>query len=155
MQPDIEAERGDDAMPDIVQELTIRATPESVFAAITQPDEITRWWANQVTAEPRVGSPAAFRFDNGEVMTMEIVDLDPGRKLSWLVRQAPQYAHLWEGTTITWDLVPVSDGITLHFGHHGFAVVDAGYEQTRTGWAYFLGSLTSYLETGKGTPYAQ
>jgi len=142
-------------MSDIVQELTINAKPESVFAAITQPDEITRWWANQVTAEPTVGSLAEFRFDNGEIMTMKITDLDPGRKLSWMVRSAPQYAHLWEGTTISWDLAPASNGTKLIFGHHGFATVDAGYAQTRAGWTYFLGSLTSYLETGKGTPYAR
>jgi len=142
-------------MSDIVQGLTINATPDGVFAAITQPDEITRWWANGVTAQPTVGSLAVFRFDNGEVMTMEIADLAVGKKVSWLVRQAPQYAHLWEGTTITWDLAPVSDGTKLIFGHHGFATLDAGYEQTRTGWAYFLGSLTAYLETGKGTPYAR
>ncbi len=86
---------------------------------------------------------------------MEITDLDAGKRVSWLVRQAPQYAHLWEGTTITWDLAPASTGTTLRFGHYGFAVVDAGYEQTRTGWAYFLESLKTYLETGEGTPYAQ
>jgi len=32
-------------------------------------------------------------------------------------------------------------------------VAAAGYEQTRAGWEYFLRSLTSYLETGRGTPY--
>lgn len=142
-------------MPDIVQELTIEAPPENVFTAITQQDEITQWWANYVTAEPAVGSLAELRFDNGEVMRMEITDLTAGKNVSWLVRQAPQYAHLWEGTTITWDLAPTSNGTKLLFGQHGFAVVDAGYEQTRTGWGYFLGSLKSYLETGKGTPYAR
>lgn len=93
-------------MPDIAQELLIGAPPEAVFAAITQPNEITRWWANDVVAEPRAGSLAELRFDNGEIMTMEIIDLVAGKGVSWLVRQAPQYAHLWEGTTITWDLAP-------------------------------------------------
>ncbi len=142
-------------MSDIVQELTIAATPETVFTAITQQDDITRWWANDVTAEPTIGSLAAFRFDNGEVMTMEIIDLAVGKKVSWLVRQAPQYAHLWEGTTITWDLARASTGTRVRFGQHGFAVVNDGYEQTRTGWDYFLGSLKSYLETGTGTPYVR
>ncbi len=140
-------------MPDIVQELTINATPERVFSAITQPDELTRWWANGATTEPTVGSLATLRFDNGEVMVMEIADLAAGERVRWVVRQAPQYAHLWEGTAITWDLAPIPIGTTLIFGHHGFAAVNAGYEQTRTGWAYFLGSLKAYLETGRGTPY--
>ncbi len=84
---------------------------------------------------------------------MEIIDVVAGKGVSWLVRQAPQYAHLWEGTTITWNLAPRAAGTRLLFGQHGFAVAAAGYEQTRAGWEYFLRSLTSYLETGRGTPY--
>jgi uncharacterized protein YndB with AHSA1/START domain len=142
-------------MPDIAQELAIKASPEAVFRAITRPDEITRWWANQVVAEATVGSLAELRFDNGEVMTMEIIDLTVGKTVSWLVRQAPQYGRLWEGTTITWDVAPAVTGATLLFGHRGFAVADASYEQTRTGWGYFLRSLKAYLETGIGTPYVR
>ncbi len=131
----------------------IKAPPETVFAAITRPAEFTQWWANRAVAEPAVGSLVELRFDNGEVMTMEITGLAAGEKVSWLVRQAAQYAHLWEGTTITWDLAPLSTGTRLSFGHHGFAAIDAGYEQTRSRWDYFPRSLTAYLETGTGTPY--
>jgi hypothetical protein len=43
----------------------------------------------------------------------------------------------------------------LLFGQHDLMVGSTGYsiEETRAGWEYFLGSLKSYLETGKGTPY--
>ncbi len=61
-------------MSDIVQELTIEASPENVFHALTWPDGITGWWANQVIAELKVGSLIEIGFDNGEVMKMEIID---------------------------------------------------------------------------------
>jgi hypothetical protein len=38
------------------------------------------------------------------------------------------------------------------FTHDGFVKKDEAYEQTRGNWDYFLDSLKSYLETGKGTP---
>ncbi len=141
-------------MSDIVQELTIEATPENVFHALALPDGITGWWANQVTAELKVGSLTEIRFENGEVMKMEITDLEVGKKVHWRVRLAP---HNWEGSTITWDLTPVSQGTRLLFGHHDLVVGDTGYgtEQTRVGWEYFLLSLKSYLETGKGTSYRE
>jgi len=142
-------------MPDIVRTLMIGAALESAFRAVTAQDELTRWWANGVTAEPKVGSVAEFRFDNGEAVRVEIVELEFGRKVHWRVTRAPH--PQWEGTSITWDITPVSGGTDLLFGHHGF-VADAagyGYEETRAGWEYFLGSLKSYLETGKGTPYAR
>src|SRR6266566_8867033 len=138
-------------MPDIVQELTIEATPEKVFNAITRQDELAQWWTNDAKAEPRVGSLAEFSFDNGAVVfKMEITELNVAKSVHWKLRSGPPH---WEGTNIAWDLAPAASGTILLFGHHGFAVADAGYEETRQGWEYFLGSLKSYLETGKGTPH--
>ncbi len=50
-------------MSDIVQELTIEATPENVFHALTLPDGIAGWWSNHVTAELQVGSLFALRME--------------------------------------------------------------------------------------------
>jgi len=139
-------------MADIVQEMTIEATPEKVFNALTRQVELAQWWTNHVNAEPRVGSVAEFRFNDGAVVFhMEITELVDGKKVHWAVRLGPPH---WEGTTVTWNLTPVGKGTKLLFGHHGFAAVDAAYEETREGWEYFLGSLKSYLETGKGTPHS-
>lgn len=139
-------------MSDIVQELMIEATPERVFQALTRPDGITQWWANHVIAEPKVDTIVEIRFDNGEVMKMEIIDLEVGKKVYWKVKLAP---HNWEGSTITWDLTPTPKGTKLLFGHHDLVAGKSGYsiDDTRAGWEYFLESLKSYLERGKGTPY--
>ena len=139
-------------MSDIVEELTIEATPESVFYALTLPDGIAGWWSNQVTAEPQVGSLTEVRFENGGVFQMEMTDLEVEKKVHWRVRLSP---HDWEGSTITWDLTPISQGTRLLFGQHDLFVGATGYsiEETRADWEYFLVSLKSYLETGKGTPY--
>ena len=139
-------------MADIMQEITIEATPEQVFYAIASPEGLTHWWANNVTAELKVGTLTEIRFDNGEVMQMEITDLEVGKKVHWRVRLAP---HDWEGSRIMWDLTSIAKGTRLSFGHHDLATGTSGYsiEQTRAGWEYFLRSLKSYLETGKGTPY--
>jgi hypothetical protein len=55
---------------------------------------------------------------------------------------------------IWWQLTPVHNGTTLVFTHDGFVKKDEAYERTRGNWEYFLASLKSYLETGKGTPGA-
>jgi Activator of Hsp90 ATPase homolog 1-like protein len=70
----------------------------------------------------------------------------------WSVRLSP---HDWEGSAITWDLTPISKGTRLLFGQHDLMEGATGYsiEETHAGWEYFLLSLKSYLETGKGTPY--
>jgi uncharacterized protein YndB with AHSA1/START domain len=153
----VENEEGPSTSPErplqhIEREIIIPAAPEQVFHALTQPDGLTGWWANQAIAAPIRGTVIELHFDNDETMQMEIADLEVGKKVHWLVQIAP---HDWEGSTITWDLQPVSAGTQLLFCHHDLVEGKSGYgiAQTRAGWDYFLQSLQRYLETGKGTPY--
>jgi uncharacterized protein YndB with AHSA1/START domain len=137
-------------MSAIVEELTIEAAPQRVWGAITQQDEIVRWWAYEARVTPEVGSLGEFRFrPPAGVLQFEMAELDEGSKVHWISRQGPPQ---WAGTSVTWQLTPIHNGTMLVFTHEGFAQVDAAYAQTRGNWAYFLASLKSYLETGKGTP---
>lgn len=137
-------------MPAIVNELTIHATPQLVFSALTQQDEITQWWAYEARVQPEVGSLGEFRFRQGAfVMQLEVAELDQDKKVRWITRQGPPQ---WAGTSVTWHLEPVQSGTNLVFTHEGFARVDEVYEEIRRNWRYFLDSLKSYLETGQGSP---
>jgi uncharacterized protein YndB with AHSA1/START domain len=137
-------------MAAIVEERTIAAAPGGVFNALTQQDEIARWWSDEARVKPEVGSLGEFRFrPPAGVLQFEVAELDAGEKVHWISRQGPPF---WAGTSVIWQLTPVHNGTTLVFTHDGFAQADEGYEQTRRNWEYFLDSLKSYLETGKGTP---
>jgi uncharacterized protein YndB with AHSA1/START domain len=138
-------------MPIMREERTIAATSESLFNALTQSGEIAHWWTNDLTAKPEVGSLAEFRFTQwgAGILQFEIAELDQNKKVYWISRQGPAQ---WTGTSVTWQLTPVHNGTQLVFTHDGFAQVDTVYESTRGNWGYFLDSLKSYLETGKGTP---
>ena len=137
-------------MSAIVEELTIEAAPQRVWGAITQQDEIVRWWAYEARVTPEVGSLGEFRFrPPAGVIQFEVAELDEGSKVHWISRQGPPQ---WAGTSVTWQLTPIHNGTMLVFTHEGFTQVDEAYAQTRGNWAYFLDSLKSYLETGKGTP---
>ena len=140
-------------MPAIIEECTIAAAQERVFNALTQQDEIACWWTNDLTVKPEVGSLAVFRFTQwgAGILQFEVAELDAGEKVRWISRQGPPQ---WAGTSITWQLTPVGDGAKLTFIHDGFVQVDKVYEQTRENWKYFLNSLKSYLEIGKGIPGA-
>jgi uncharacterized protein YndB with AHSA1/START domain len=136
-------------MSSIVEEPTIEAAPQRVWGAITEPDEIVQWWAYEARVTPEVGSFAEFRFRQGAfVMQFEVAELDHDKKVRWISKSPPQ----WAGSSVTWQLTPVHNGTRLVFTQDGFAQVEEGSERTRWAWVYFLASLKSYLETGKGTP---
>lgn len=139
-------------MSAIVRALTIAAAPERVFNALTQPDEIGHWWTNDLNVTPEAGSLAEFRFGEwGDfVLRFEIAELRRDRHVHWIHRRSP--VAQWAGTSVTWNLEPVHNGTQVVFIHDGFVKQDEVYEQTGENWDYFLASLSSYLETGKGTP---
>jgi uncharacterized protein YndB with AHSA1/START domain len=139
-------------MPDIVEELTIESTPQRVWDALTQQDEIACWWTNDLSVKPEVGSLAELRFSQGAlIIQFEIAELDRDKKVSWISKQGPSTGH-WVGTSVTWQLTPVHNGTRVVFNHNGFAQADRRFEITRSWWEHFLASLKSYLETGKGNP---
>jgi len=127
-------------MSAIVEELAIEAAPQRVWGAITQQDEIVQWWSDEARVKPEVGSLGEFRFRPPAGVL---------QKVHWISRQGPPQ---WAGTSVTWQLTPVPNGTKVVFTHEGFAQIDEANERTRGNWEYFLASLKSYLETGKGTP---
>lgn len=135
----------------IIEERTIDTDPERVFSALTKQDEIAGWWTDDLSVTPEIGSLAEFRFTRwgAGILRLEVAELDQNAKVRWISRQVPPQ---WTGTSVTWQLTPVHNGTRVVFTHDGFARVDAAYESTRRNWQYFLDSLKSYLETGKGTP---
>ncbi|HLW03661.1 MAG TPA: SRPBCC domain-containing protein [Ktedonobacterales bacterium] len=137
-------------MAAIVEERTIEAAPQRIWSALTQPDEIVRWWAEEARVAPEVGALGEFRFrPPAGTLQFEVAELESGKRVHWISRLGPPS---WAGTDVTWNLEPVQKGTRLVFTHEGFAQVDAAYERAQENWAYFLNSLKSYLETGQGTP---
>jgi uncharacterized protein YndB with AHSA1/START domain len=141
-------------MAAIVKECTVEAVPQRVWDALTQSDEIGHWWTNDLNVTAEVGTLAELRFGEwGDfVIRFEVAELDEGSKVHWIHRFSP--VAQWAGTSVTWQLEPVQNGTRVIFMHEGFTGVDEVYEQTSANWDYFLDSLKSYLETGKGTPGA-
>ncbi len=134
----------------IVKEITIKATTKRIFSALTQQDEIVRWWADEAQVRPEVGSLGNFSFRRAAfALQFEVTELDQDKQVRWISRQGPPQ---WMGTSVTWQLTPMQDETLLVFKHDGFTQIDRAYEETRMNWEYFLGSLKSYMETGKGTP---
>jgi uncharacterized protein YndB with AHSA1/START domain len=137
-------------MPEILLEVPIAATPERVYAAITEPAGLSSWWTPAVVAEPKVGSVAEFRFGGGRfIVKMEITALEPCRAVRWAVRQG---APDWAGTHVSWDLSPVEQGTRVRFGHREYASADGSFAGAAFNWAWYLSSLKDYLETGQGRP---
>ena len=64
-------------------------------------------------------------------------------------------ADEWVGTKLAFDLTATDDETVVLFTHADWREPSEFMAHCSARWAYFLLSLKSYLETGKGTPFPE
>ena len=67
----------------IVKEILLPAPREEVWEALTAPDRLEDWFANDVDIDLRPGGGASFRWSNGEERHATVTEVDPERRLSF------------------------------------------------------------------------
>jgi uncharacterized protein YndB with AHSA1/START domain len=67
----------------IRKEIVLRAPREEVWEALTDPERLEDWFANDVELDLRPGGGASFRWSNGEERHATFTEVDPERKLSF------------------------------------------------------------------------
>jgi len=85
----------------------------AVWAALTTPELLARWWAPGNIA-PVAGHRFTMDMDAWGQQQCEVLAVEPGTSISFLFSEGQL------DTTITWQLEPVDGGTILHFEHAGF-----------------------------------
>jgi uncharacterized protein YndB with AHSA1/START domain len=139
-------------MSSIKDELQIQATAGDVYAALTQQAGYRGWWNAVAEVPDAVGAEVQLRFvkDGSPVnMRFRIDNLQPSVGVKWtcIAHDMPS----WVGTTLDWKLSEQAGGVLVSFEHAGWK--DGGPDAVAQGWKHFLGSLKSYVESGKGQPW--
>jgi uncharacterized protein YndB with AHSA1/START domain len=136
-------------------EITIDAPIEAVWKAITDAEELTRWFVEEAAVEPGVGGTFTISWGGDEKGRSRIDEWEPNRKLrvSLLPFSPAQDASTQivdeytierrDGKTV---LRLVSSGIPATPDWDGF------YNGTNSGWKTFLRTLRHYLEQHRGKP---
>ena len=138
----------------IVEEITIRATAERIFAALTDPQQCLKWWGREgmfgwthVESDLRVGGTLVMRGNGyGRPVSVRGVYRQIERPRLLVHTWVPD----WQGDTtesvVRWDLEE-KDGVTrVRLTHSGLAT-----EISRTshrGWPNILSWLREYAERG-------
>jgi len=67
----------------IHREICLPATREDVWEALTNPDELAEWFANEVELELRPGGDVVFRWSNGEERRATVTEVETGERLAF------------------------------------------------------------------------
>lgn len=66
---------------EIVREIVLPATREDAWSALTDPDELREWFANDVELDAVPGGAAVFRWENGEERQGVVEELEELERL--------------------------------------------------------------------------
>ncbi len=133
-----------------VFEIYIRATPERLWQAITDPEIRARYqFGARVESDwqPGSGYRVAHAGAPGALIEGENLEVDPPRRL------VQSYHAIWgegvagEGTSrVTWEIEPVGDSCRLTVTHDQLR--EDADEHLYGGWPMILSGLKTWLETG-------
>lgn len=137
-------------MPEILHQLSIKASPGRVYQALTEQKGLANWWTHFSYAEPRIDSVAEFEFDGGKTkIRMKIIKLLANRQVVWHCLGGPPE---WISTQIAFDLEVKGNETIIHFAHRGWRSTAGTFPSCNYDWGRYLSSLRAYLEKGRGFP---
>jgi uncharacterized protein YndB with AHSA1/START domain len=138
----------------VEKELTIDASPETVWEFLVQPEKATRWMGTAATLDARPGGEYHVDVIDGHVARGEFVEVERPRRLVYTFGWEPEEGNPGAvppgSTTIEIELVPDGDGTLLRFSHRLDSVDDAG--KHAPGWDHYLDRLATAAEGGDPGP---
>ena len=137
-------------IPTIEQTFYYAAPPERVYSALTESNELIRWFADKASVVPRKGGAFRLTWSTGYSMRGKVKSVDPGKRLqiAWVDRF--ERGKVFE-TEARFVFVKRGRGTQLTVIHRGFKSGKkwvALYGSIQSGWAYYLTNLRSVLEHG-------
>jgi uncharacterized protein YndB with AHSA1/START domain len=131
----------------------IRATPERIFDALTDPEQNKLFWSGysqRTSWKPgdryEIADKDGKAWDQGNVLVC-----DPPRRISVTWTHLVREDLRGEGESVaSFELEPAANGVTKVKLTHSIAVSPSKFiEAVSGGWPSILSSLKSLLETGK------
>ena len=68
---------------EVAREVVLPAEPDEVWEALTDPERLGEWFANDVELDPRPGGEGVFRWDDGEVRVARVEEVVPGERFGF------------------------------------------------------------------------
>ncbi len=142
-------------MKSLTIELSVKQSPEEVFAAI---NDVRGWWSGDIDgATDRLGAEFEYRYKGLHRSRQKITELVPGKKVVWHVVDSDlsfvKERGEWNGTDIVFEIARRGRETRLRFTHVGLSRALECYGGCSDGWGFYIReSLRDLIATGKGQP---
>jgi len=135
-------------MKAIERTLELRANPDKVWEALTDPVQIGRWFPDDgVEFDLNVGADGYFKWNHCGRYAVRVEAIEPKTRIAWRWARTEE-TPIDEGPTtlVEWTLTPLPGGGTqLELRESGFETLKA-FEENSEGWTSELAELVALLE---------
>jgi uncharacterized protein YndB with AHSA1/START domain/DNA-binding transcriptional ArsR family regulator len=156
--------------PSFVYTTYIRATPEELWRALTDPEFTERYWGMRLESDWEVGSNVSFVHHGLAVEDDEqiVLEADPPHRLAYTWHTFTRaWADSWgvseefrakaaaePRSKVSFVIEPADDLVKLTVVHDGFEPGSTVLESVSGGWPKVISSLKTMLETGTAVAVA-
>ncbi len=138
--------------------ITIKASPQRVYRALTTASELSAWFQVTVEGEIAIGNEVWIT-GFGQRTSIHIIEMTPPTRFAWRwhpgrVDPAVDYAKETR-TTVTFTLQPADGGTLLQVSETGFDEVSLArrasvYKDNTNGWSAVVVWLRDYVQKANG-----
>jgi uncharacterized protein YndB with AHSA1/START domain len=122
-----------------------------VYRALATRSGLINWWTWHISGEPTPGTIFHARFADG-TYDMEVLESTQDHRVRWQCTGGPKE---WIDTEISFDLAKGERETVVRFVHSGWRQPGELMAHCNSKWGYFLLSLKSWVEDGRGTPHPE
>lgn len=138
-------------MAELVREIVIDATPETIWPFLTDPDKHIEWSGTKAELDPRPGGIYRVLIAGEHQSVGEYVDVVPMEKLVFTFGwDQPNHPIPPGSTTIEITLQPEGTKTRVRLTHRGLP--DNAVDDHGKGWAHYLGRLADRAAGGDPGP---
>ena len=129
----------------IERELDLAASPDRVWRALTESDQLASWFSQRAEVPSDVGGEGWLEWDGHPRFVVRIEAFEPERRLAWRWASSADPDFDASATLVEWTLAPAGGGGTvLRLRESGFATA-ASRRDNVGGWVEELGELLELL----------
>ena len=142
---------GPETRPPLEVEVEVDAPPDVVWRALTDAEELRRWFPLDARVTPGEGGRVWISWGPGMEGEAPIHAWDPPRRFGWTEGQEGQPVRI----AVDFHLEGRGGRTVVRLVQSGFGASadwDEYYDAVEGGWTYFLFNLRWYLERHRGTP---
>jgi uncharacterized protein YndB with AHSA1/START domain len=151
--------------PSFVYKTYIRATPETLWRGLTEPEFTRRYWGLELLSDWRVGSTITWVMRDLTIADSEqvVLESDPYRRLAYtwhtmtaemadsigIEGEVRERAMSESRSKVTFDLEELGDVVKLTVTHDGFDDDSVVAGMVSEGWPQVVSELKTLIETGE------